>query len=307
MANYEIFSKRQKRLRGEVPDVFTYDNIPPQLRIQVIHIWGDTIGHENERYITPSANVYIGIHNALCREYGCFNLSDEPYSTAENKLRKFFGTCGTEGALDVIELSFRFIDGALRDSTARYEYGSTISADQAIAELNERFRWHGVGYQYESGFIIRVDSQFLHAETVKPTLALLTDQHYAGANEEFLKAFEHYRHGDTKGCLNECLKAFESTMKAICVKRHWPFNKADTAKTLIGVCLQQKLIPDLIQTHISAFRSTLESGIPTVRNKLSGHGQGPTVLEVPPYYASYMLHLTATTIQLLVEAEKELK
>jgi hypothetical protein len=181
-----------------------------------------------------------------------------------------------------------------------------MSTDAAIEELNERFRWHGIGYQYESGLIIRVDSQFLHAETVKPALALLSSEDYAGANEEFLKAFEHYRHGRTKECLNECLKAFESTMKAICAKRKWPFNKSDTAKTLIGVCFQQNLIPDLIQSHISAFRSTLESGIPTVRNKLSGHGQGATVVEVPSYYASYMLHLTATTIQLLVEAEKEL-
>jgi len=136
---------------------------------------------------------------------------------------------------------------------------------------------------------------------------LLSDKNYAGANAEFLKAFEHYRHGNTKECLIECLKAFESTMKAICTKRKWPFKSTDTAKALIEVCFLHKLIPDLIQSHVSAFRATLESGIPTVRNKLAGHGQGATIVDVPPHYASYMLHLTATTIQFLVEAEKELK
>jgi hypothetical protein len=51
MAHHEIFSKRQKRLRGEVPDVFSYEQIPGQLRVQVIHIWGDTIGHEHSDHI----------------------------------------------------------------------------------------------------------------------------------------------------------------------------------------------------------------------------------------------------------------
>jgi hypothetical protein len=306
MAKYEIFSARQKRARGEVPDVFSYEHIPPALRVQVIHIWGDTLGHDDNRN-NRSSQIYASIHDYLCREYGCFQLDDTPYSSAENKLRLFLGRCSTQSALDVIEVSFRSIDVLLRNSGDRYALGSTISADEAINELNARFRWHGVGYQYESGFIIRVDSQFLHSEAVKPTLALLMEESYEGANAEFLKAFEHYRKGNTKECLNECLKAFESTMKAICVKRHWALKPNDTAKVLIDVCLQNKLVPDLIQSHTSALRSTLESGIPTVRNRLGAHGQGATSVEVPPYYASYMLHLTASTIRFLVEAEKALK
>jgi len=96
-------------------------------------------------------------------------------------------------------------------------------------------------------------------------------------------------------------------MKAICTKRKWAFNPNDTAKALIEVCFREGLIPALIQSQVSAFRTTLESGIPTVRNKLGGHGQGPVVVDVPPYYTSYLLHLTATTIQLLAEAEKAMK
>jgi hypothetical protein len=85
---------------------------------------------------------------------------------------------------------------------------------------------------------------------------------------------EHYRKGDTKECLNECLKAFESTMKVICAKRKWPFKPTDAAKELIDVCLKHDLIPPLIQSHIGGVRAALESGIPTIRNRLSGHGQG---------------------------------
>jgi hypothetical protein len=172
--------------------------------------------------------------------------------------------------------------------------------------LNGRFREHGVGYQYESGEIIRVDSQLIHAEVVKPALALLTAPEYAGANAEFLKAFEHYRKGDTKECLNECLKAFESTMKAICAKRNWAFKPTDAAKKLIEVCLENGLIPQVIQSHIGGVRAALESGIPPSRNRLSAHGQGSEIVDVPEHYASYMLHLTATTIKFLVESEKAL-
>lgn len=306
MAKYELFSVRQKHARGEVPDVFSYDTIPPALRIQVIHIWEETLGHERPQYTNRSSEIYGAIHNYLCHEYGCFALDDNPYNTAENKLRLFLGKCSTQSALDVIEVSFRYVDKLLRKQNERYALGSTMGADEAIDELNERFRSHGVGYRFESGHIVRVDSEFLHSEAVKPTLVLLSADEYRGANAEFLTAFEHYRKGNTKECLNECLKAFESTMKAICAKRNWKFQPTDTAKSLIDVCLKNKLIPDLIQSHLSGFRATLE-GIPAIRNKLAAHGQGPVVTEVPMYFASYMLHLTATTIQFLVEAEKALK
>jgi len=38
MAILELFSKRQKKLRGEVPDVYQYTDIPNPLRVQIIHI-----------------------------------------------------------------------------------------------------------------------------------------------------------------------------------------------------------------------------------------------------------------------------
>ena len=44
------------------------------------------------------------------------------------------------------------------------------------------------------------------------------------------------------------------------------------------------------------------SGVPTIRNKVSGHGQGMEVVEIPSYLAAHQLHLTATTILFLSEA-----
>jgi hypothetical protein len=308
MAVVNLFSKRQKVLREEVPDVYEYAQIPRPLRVQIVHILRDLFGRPESYDSNGCIEAFRAISDFLCREYGVFSLSLKTINSVDEQVIDFVLTAPDhEKVLDVVEISFRLLAFMLGTSYAWQRRVSEERFDEAIAELNARFREHGIGYQFESGEIIRVDSQLIHAQVVKPALALLTATEYAGANAEFLKAFEHYRKGDTKECLNECLKAFESTMKAICTKRKWAFKPTDAAKELIDVCLKNDLIPPLIQSHVGSVRAALESGIPTVRNRLSGHGQGAKVVDVPPHYASYMLHLTATTIQFLVESEKALK
>jgi hypothetical protein len=130
---------------------------------------------------------------------------------------------------------------------------------------------------------------------------------YEGANDEYLKAHEYYRNGNYKDCLTWCLKAFESVMKAICEKHKWAYSKGDTAERLLALCFSYHLIPSYLQSHYSSLRSSLESGVPTVRNELGGHGQGSIPVEVPPYIAAYLLHLTATSILFIAAAEKAFK
>jgi len=218
MAICDLFSKRQKRARGEVPDVFVYDQLPVQLRVQIVHIIQDALGvdHYGSKY---AKEAYKFINDVLCREYGLFELTKRPKSYAESVFNFFLECNDHEQALDIVELSFRVIDKMVRESLYQYYTDRKIDPDDAIREMNARFKEHGVGYQYESQELIRVDSQFMHSEAVKPTLSLLRDNIFKGANEEFLKAHEHYRHGRHKECLNEALKSFESVMKAICAKR----------------------------------------------------------------------------------------
>lgn len=304
MAVVDIFSKRQKALRGEIKDVYQYAEIPHALRVQIVHLLRDLFGEHVQYDSNHCLSYFQSLSDVLTREYGMFVLSREPM--VDRQVVDFvLKIADCEQVIDVVELSFRSARRWL-GSGSFIAIRSEKKLDAAVEELNTRFREHGVGYQYESGEMIRVDSQLIHAEVVKPVLALLSANEYAGANAEFLTAHEHYRKGDTKECLNECLKAFESTMKAICEKHGWPYKPTDTAAALIGICLQNELIPQELQSHFSAVRATLESGIPTIRNRRSAHGQGAQVIEVPEHYASYMLHLTATTIKFLVQAEKAL-
>lgn len=121
---------------------------------------------------------------------------------------------------------------------------------------------------------------------------------------EFMNAHEHLRNGRNKEAMNEALKAFESTMKAICTKREWQFdaNKA-TAAPLINLCFEKGLIPDYMQSKFAGLRSLLVDGTPTVRNRNSGHGQGLEVKEVPSHIAAYCLHMTAAAIVFLCESD----
>jgi hypothetical protein len=302
MAVFDLFSKRQRRARGEVPDVYVYDVLPNELRVQIVHIIQDAFGaerHGND-YVEKA---YEFVKKALCREYGLFELIDHPKSNAHSVFNFFLNEKNTECALDVVELCFWVIDRYIpQNSTYRYNTENRIAPESAIVELNQRLKEHGVGYQFESGEIIRVDSEFLHAEAVKPTLAVLRGEAFRGANEEFLLAHEHYRHGRHKECLVDCLKAFESTMKSICKLREWPAQPTDTAKTLIATCFANGLFPAYLDSQLASLRSLLESGVPTVRNKNGGHGQGPDRVAVPEYLARYALNLTATSILFLAEA-----
>jgi hypothetical protein len=309
VAIFDLFSKRQKQSRGDVPDVYTYASLPKALRTQIVHIWFDALGNEDEYFRDPVADAYELIVKALRREYGVFRLPPEQdYNDREyiNELINFFlGEQDTERLLDTVELSFRCIDLVTKDWNYLNRADASDRADGAILELNTRFQEHGIGFHYSDGEIIRIDSAFLHAEVVKPILRLLNANHYAGAQQEFLKAHEHYRHGDAKEALNECLKAFESLMKAICEKRKWSYSKTATAKELIQVCLENNLVPPFWQSYYASLRSVLESGVPTGRNKLSGHGQGATPTTVPAQLVSYMLHMTAASMLFLAEAESE--
>ncbi len=309
MPIFDLYSKRQKKLRGETPDVFQYEEFPREFRVQVIHILRETLG--NPSMIDSQAiKTYETIHNVLCREYGLFLLSEEasyPNPDFQTATFSFFLKCGDcERIIDVIETSFRLVDTVAREPSYGYYSQVKLDAGEAIAELNARFLEHGLGFQFEGGGIIRIDSQFVHSEVIKPVLQILQGKMYSGANDEFLQAHEHYRHQRYKECLVECLKAFESAMKAICIKQGWEYNNTDTAKNLIEICFQKGLIPNFLQAHFSSLRASLESGVPSVRNKLAGHGQGEQPTTVPSYMASYLLHLTATSILLLAEANKDL-
>ena len=332
---YEIYSERKRRMQNEIPDTYQYEIIPQKLRVQILYIWEKVWekAYYNDFGVLVlsqlATDAYESIEATLRDEYGVEALGESNDSDSEGEdlyqiISNFLlKTENTDNVIDVIEVSFRYIDQVIRDkfrvSTAdlfdmafrtnhRDISTDSISPDEAIDRLNRRFRQHSVGYQYESGQIVKVDSQYIHSEVVKPALMFLSDPIYEGANEEFLNAHEHYRNGRNKECLNDCLKAFESCLKTICKKRKWHYDsEKDTANKLIENVLNNGLIPAFMESHFSGLRSALKSGLLPLRNRKAGHGQESEHVVVSEYEAAYALHLTASNILLLAKADENMK
>ncbi|WP_222165413.1 STM4504/CBY_0614 family protein [Edaphocola aurantiacus] len=303
MGIFNLFSKRQKELRGEVPEIYTYNSISQKLRVQIVHIIDDCFGKNKQYGDDIVGEAYKNVYDIICREYGRFQLIENNIGRSQQwEVLNFILEANTEEVLDVVEVAFKCIKTVENKMYDRYLYNTTVkmNPDEAISELNERFKENGIGYAFE-GEIIRIDSSYIHTEIVKPTINLLWNSKFKGANEEYLKAHEHYRHGRNKECLTEALKAFESTMKIICKERNWTFKDTDTAKALIQTCFLNELVPTFTQNQFTSLKNLLESGIPTIRNKLGGHGQGYIPQKVDDEMTRYALNLTGANIIFLIE------
>lgn len=109
------------------------------------------------------------------------------------------------------------------------------------------------------------------------------------------------------GALMNACKALESTLKIICDARGWAYDKDKApAHRLLSIVFEKGLIPLEVQSHFNGLKTTLEGGVPTLRNKKSGHGGGSEVVKIPRHIAAYGLHLAAAGIVLLVESHKAL-
>lgn len=291
MGVFDIFSTRNKPL----PDVYLYDVLPQPLRIQIVHILQDALGDHA---------AWPWIANALAREHALIELPYTEVGTPWEPQRSskyhdclnYLLQAPPQHALDLVELAMRCVDRVVREAPEHEKRHLKQTPDGAINELNHRFRQHGVGYQYEEGNLVRVDSQLLHASVVKPALALLSHKGFEGPQQEFLTAHEHHRHGRIEDAITNACKAFESTIKAICDARSWPYDPKAAAGALISTLIDRGLVPAYLRDHLL--------GIATVRNKSAGHGAGAQPRNTPEHVAAFALHLAASNIVFLVECHR---
>lgn len=210
--------------------------------------------------------------------------------------------------LDLIDFICSMLNWLITTQTfTQYMLYETPNAIRcAFAELNNRFKQHNLGYEVANGQLIRIDNQIVHAQYVKPALQLLGDEEFAGAEEEYRNAFEARRAGNNKDAILNAGKCFESVMKTICEKKKYDFDKQrDSAKSLMKILKTNGFFPTYMETHLGGVVTTLESGAPTVRNQVAGHGQGSEITEAPDYLVDYVLGLVAVNTVLLVKLYKE--
>ncbi|MEJ8555323.1 STM4504/CBY_0614 family protein [Tepidibacter sp. Z1-5] len=299
---FEIFSKRRRKETGVIEDVYLYDSIPQKLRNQILHIWNYAIANDWE--------AWEFIHDTIARELGLITIVKDYYSNKKEGCIKFLlNHENTEETIDIIELSFVIIDVLKKNDPYAQRCNRKQKPEDAIDELNHRFKENNIGYEYINGKIIRIDRALTHSEVVKPAIKVLYEHEFEGANDEFMEAHKCYREGDYKGAIYNAQKSFESVMKTICERMRFEYNKEkDTASVLIKILVNEDFIPKSLSNHfdglkvcLNGIKTSLESGLPTLRNRKAGHGQGEEIVGVPEYLAVYAINLVATNIVLLVD------
>jgi hypothetical protein len=293
MALFETYSMRTKGF----PDVYQYHSIPLKVRTQIVLAWEE---YFNQPYFSQGRVILEWIctevqkaHGRRLNSFGNLRPITDYFQSRESG--------EVNDMLDIIEIVF------FACKVAEKKFGTQkIGIDEVITEINARFRYAGIGLAFVNGKMMRFDNDLLYQETIKTTLALTSEPYYKNVEDEFMSALEHHRFDRKPECLNECLKAFETTVKLICTKNNWEYdNHKDTAQKLIAILIREKFMPvELYEQQLNSLRQFLESSIPTIRNKKGGHGQGEQKNNVPDYLVSYMLYITGAAIRLLIEIQK---
>jgi Domain of unknown function (DUF7014)/AbiJ N-terminal domain 4 len=313
MEDYEPFSTRQRNLsQSDQPRIYQYDDLPTPFRTQVIHIWRTAIGFyqvppvygnmPRESDPVPMNKFWDSVIDTLSREYGVLDLGRRERNS-QRLCEAHLLESDTEKALDIIELTFRLIDSALRKLSdwERQRHRIRQSPDSAIQELNKRFRQHAIGYRFESGQVIKMSSDYLHEQVTLPAIRLLNTEGFAGASREFMVAHDHYRHGRYDVAIGEASNSLESTIKTIFDKQGITYRERSTANQLIRKFFETGLVPEYLRSSFENLINTLQ-GLPTVRSKESAHGEGLAPKQVPPFFAEYALNAAATAILFFVAA-----
>lgn len=317
MGIFDIFSKRKKREEEQnVSEMYQYTTLPTPFRAQVLHIFNECIGpyRTYSRSSFENTDNYMANHlwpkvrQILLKEHGLLQLSHG--QTPQEECYDFLLKANTDEVLDLIEVAFRMMV-FYHSELAGYQLKQSeieLSSKDAIEELNHRFREHKIGYQFVNNKIFKVNSEYIHEQAVIPAITLLHDNKFLGAEEEFMQAHDHFRQNNYKDAIHSAGKAFESVMKTICDLKGWGYDKNKaTAAPLVQILFEKELIPNYLQSEFTSLSTLLKNGVPVVRNRIGGHGQGATPTQIPEYIATYALHMLAANIVFLVEAYKKIK
>lgn len=252
--------------------------------------------------------IYADMAKTVIKEHALYGLPNPLYNTTwlDKTCIYFESLADVNKSLDIVQIVCFFIEHLQGYLSQRgYHWPLPNNGPSAIAEINERFRRQGIGYQYSQGKIIRFDNQLLHAEAVDRTFQLLLEPRYQNVSREYLTAHDHFRHGRGADCLTWSLKAFESVMKVVADRNSWPYDKGATVKHLLQLLFDKGFFPPYLSNAMAGVRTFLESSIPTIRNKQGGHGSGSKENIVPNHLAQYMLYITGSTINWMVEIQRD--
>ena len=301
-----IFSKRSRETTTEL-----LYGIPENTRSQLIHTLQHSIespGGFQVGGIGRFDDLLQEVGQRLLREYGGLRASGyRAARRSDHPVIEHFFCCEDEEVLDFIEICFQsfqnsprqggveIVNAVFREDGIGYELSPWVETAIDDAESPDVPQFGGKRIQITYPTFVRLENRLVHREIIKPSLHLLASEHFTIANQEMLKAHGALRLGDYAAAITACGAAFESTMKTICDRKNWHYDKdRDTCASLIEVCRKHGLFPEF---YTEALKFT-----GTIRNRLGdAHGRGPKPdHDATSAHAEHMLNSTSSQILLLV-------
>ena len=307
----KFFSQRYKEENNLYPEIYQYDNVPSAVRILLENKLFDLYPfcwNEKHSNYNVKKDKFVDLMRHLVEVF----LESHPIMTMKSVsnyyqfLEKLIKEGSLEEFLDVYELLVFGIKYIIVDGKQSYGFNSEIHISKILCYLNTKFLEYGFGYEFnlDCGHIIRVDNKLTHQEIVKPSLHLLTDKRFLSANDEYLKAHEAYKNGNSKEVFINCCSSLESVMKIIIGLNNWEMPRSSTSSLLIDTLIENKFFKPYYSNILNNLKEVI-SITSRIRNKEGGHGAGIEELCSDMSLMTYVINITASTILFLMEHQKE--
>lgn len=187
--------------------------------------------------------------------------------------------------LDAIEAFYRMLSD-------RNKHSFQIKINAVLTEEDSPWR-------LSDGRMYLIDSRFLDAlkDEVEEEMR---QEGFFGAYEEFKDARSNLQAGDVDDAIHKANCAFESALKSLLNQ------KEGTADDLLKKLRNKTdLLGTVSDEAQSAIASKLLHGLPILRHKIGGHGQGSEPVYVPRAYGDLAINLAAAYIKFLLDLKRE--
>lgn len=225
------------------------------------------------------------------KELKCFN--EEKTLEETGSIKEFMIHGVADYVFDVVELYY--------DDYLSYYRSTDVdnlekSVNQLQSEINRILSEADLPWRMIEGSFIRADSKWIENEVMEKAYDLIKAYQFEGALHEIEEARSDLLCGDTKGCILNSGKAFESVLKTILD------SPSAQPKDLIRGAMELGIFPEYYNGFLRSFEDNILNCVFKIRNKEQGvsHGQGEALNVPPESLAQLALHLTGVLIYYLI-------
>ncbi len=171
--------------------------------------------------------------------------------------------------------------------------------EKCRVKINQILDLHQCPWRIADGEFFKLDSDFMGERLSSGAHDALAKNNFDGAAQEYARARQDIASGDAKDAIFYAGKSFESVMKVLTGRA------SGNADQLIKALRDDGYFDDLPEDFRSGFCEQVLKSLPTLRNKLGGHGQGKTVVAVPAIYGELSIQMAAAFHNFMISKHLE--